>query len=223
MQPKPFSTSYSRIKTFESCPQKYYGTMVSKEWVEPDDEGLQWGRTVHKSMERIIITGEIPPDSPYKQDAERVLAILAKHPDALVLTEQQLAITRTMQKTSWFGNDVYFRAVVDMAMVKGPVGIAIDWKTGKVVEDSPQLMLTALVMFIHYPQLQAVKTEFAWLKTHEKTTETYYRDKIMQQVQAFQPRLAKIEAAHINNDFPAEPGRLCRRYCPVKSCPHYGT
>jgi hypothetical protein len=222
-QSKPFSYSYSRLKTFESCPKKYLHTLVLKDFVEPESEEMAWGQTVHKQMERAVITGTYPPDFPYAADAQRVLDILAAKPDAEVLVEQQLAVTRTMQKTTWFGKDAYLRVVVDLAVLNGPVGFAIDWKTGKRVEDSPQLLLTALAMFIHYPKLQAVRTEFGWLKTHERTGDTYYRDRIMPMIQAFQPRVTRMEQATVDGVFPASPSGLCRRWCPVKVCPHHGT
>lgn len=220
---KPFSYSYSRLKTFESCRKKYYHTMVAKDFVEPESEEMKWGQMVHKQMERAIITGSYPADFVYAQDAQRILDILARKPDAQVLVEQQLAVTRSMQKTTWFGKDAYLRVIVDLAIIDGKVGVTVDWKTGKVVEDSPQLMLTALVMFIHYPQLQAVRTEFGWLKTHERTTVDYKRAEIMPMIQAFQPRVTKMEQAALDNLYPAEPGRLCRRWCAVTACPHHGT
>jgi len=38
----------------------------------------------------------------------------------------------------------------------------------------------------------------------------------------FMPRINRYQLAHKTTDFPAQPGGLCRRYCPVKSCPHNG-
>lgn len=219
---KPFSYSYSKLKTYESCPKKYLHTMVLKDFVEPESEQMQWGKTVHKQMERAVITGKYPEDFVYASDAQRVLDILARKPDTEVLVEQQLAINRQMQKVAWFAKDAYLRVIVDLAVLDGKVGIAIDWKTGKEVEDSPQLMLTALVMFVHFPKLQAVRTEFGWLQTHRRTGDTYYRDRIMQQVQAFQPRVTRMEQAHADGIYPPTPGGLCRKWCPVQVCPHHG-
>lgn len=220
---KPFAYSYSKLKTYESCALKFYETMEAKNFVEPDSTEMLWGKRVHKDMETAVVTNTIPQNFAYAEDAQRILNIIARKPNAEVLVEQQLAMTRQMQRTTWFAKDVYLRVIIDLAIIDGVVGIAVDWKTGKQVEDSPQLLLTALMMFVHFPQLQAVRTEFGWLKTHTRDQETYYRDRIMPQIMAFQPRVQKMEQAYVDTNYPAEPGRLCRKWCPVRTCIHHGT
>lgn len=221
-QPKEFAYSYSRIAMFESCPKKYLHTMVLKDFPEPESSEMLWGKQVHKDMERAVIEGTYAPDFSFATDAQRVLDVLAKYPDAKVHTEQQWALTRSMVKTGWFDRNVHLRVIVDLAYSVGPVGVAIDWKTGKEHENSPQLLLTAMTMFVHFPELKMVRTEFGWLKTHRRTGDTYHRETIMQQYQAFQPRVAKLERAHQEMNFPAERGGLCKKWCPVKSCEHNG-
>jgi hypothetical protein len=223
---KPFAYSYSRLAMFESCRKKYYHTVVAKDFPEPESNEMREGKRVHKALEDAVKNRTYPPDFKYAEDAQRILDVLARKPNAAVLTEQQLAITRDMQKCNWFARagqpEPYLRVVVDLAIIDGEVAVAVDWKTGKVKHETPQLMLTALVLFINYPQLKAVRAEYGWLKTHVRTGETYYRDRIMMQIQAFQPRITAMEQAHLDGNFPAEPGFLCAKWCPVRVCPHHG-
>ncbi len=99
-----------------------------------------------------------------------------------------------------------------------------DWKTGKILEDAPQLGISASVLFAHHPELQAVKTNFVWLKDNTPGTDVVFRRAEMATFWAgLLPRVAAMERAYLTTTYQAEPGRLCRNWCPVKSCPHHGT
>ena len=66
---------------------------------------------------------------------------------AVVASEQMLAIDKDFSPCEWFAKNAWYRAKVDASWrLRDRAGI-IDWKTGKIVEDSVQLMLSAACMF----------------------------------------------------------------------------
>ena len=170
---KPFSWSYSKIKNYRTCPFRYKKIDVDKTYKEdfsgPD---LAWGNHVHKAFERRISMGQpFPADLAIYEDAAlRLLQAPGK-----IMVEQQLAITKDLTPCAWFADDAWFRAIADFLAVAGKVALAIDYKTGKILEDSQQLALLAETIFAHYPEVEAVRTEFWWLKDDAVTTRNYFR------------------------------------------------
>lgn len=219
-KPKPFSWSYSKLKNFETCPKRYYNVDVAKVVKEEESEQLQYGNTLHKVLAEAI-SGKAPLPTHF--------AHLQKWVDRLadgngqVLVEQQLAITADFGKSDWFGRDAWYRGIADVIKTVGPVALVIDWKTGKILEDGVQLALMAACVFAHHPQVQKIRTEFVWLKEGDATTRAdFARDEMAKIWAGVLPRVKTLENAHKAAEFPPKPGNLCRRWCPVDSCPHHG-
>jgi hypothetical protein len=97
-----------------------------------------------------------------------------------------------------------------------------DWKTGKILEDSVQLMLVAQALFSHFPQLQRVGTEFVWLKDDATSPEVFDRAEVAREWAGLLPRVSGMEIASTTMTYPPKPGHLCKKYCPVASCPFHG-
>lgn len=216
---KKFAWSYSRLKAFEVCPKKYFHTMVAKDFVEPEDENLRYGNKVHKALELRVAKGKkLPIDLSH---LEPVAAKFAAAPGEK-LVEQKLAITKDFQPTGWFDPDVWFRAIIDLAIVNPPKAVVVDYKTGKMSNDFIQLNLATAVFFLHEPEADEAKVMFYWTKHKKPTSSTLHREDIPTVWNEALPRVKKLEAAHAKTDFPARPSGLCRRYCPVKTCPYFG-
>lgn len=232
---KPFAWSYSKLKNFETCPKRHYHVDILREFND-DSEELRFGNAIHDALADAVGNkggkgaAPVPMPAPYvdytKGWYEPYLAMRAQGAD--VATEMDLAINANFQPTGWFDKDAWYRAKIDVRVLHASqmVGIAEDWKTGKPSEDSPQLHMTALVMFAHYPPLQAVQTRFSFLKYDERREERVRRDDSANLWMRIAPRVERLRGAYTNPDptvgFPAQPGFLCRRYCPVKTCPHHG-
>lgn len=219
-KPKPFTWSYSRLKNFEVCPKRHYHCDIAKDWVEEESEQLQFGNKLHEALAARIGKGtELPkPFAEYEEWCAKVLTGPGK-----ILVEQKYAITRAFGPTTYFAKDVWYRGIADVVKINGPVALAIDWKTGKILEDSVQLTLMAACLFAHFPELQHVRCEFVWL-AHDATTRIdISRDDLPAFWTKNMPRIEALERAHTMTEYPAKPGNLCRKWCPVKSCPHHGT
>lgn len=218
-KPKPFSFSYSRLKNFESCPKRHYHVDVVKDVREEESEQLKWGNALHDAFAKRLSKGTPLPKGMeiYEHWMEKLVT-----PGGNLHVELKLAMNKDFAPVEFFDRTAWFRGVCDALMVKGPVGLAIDWKTGKIVEDSQQLALMAACVFAHFPDLQALRTEFVWLKEDATTRADFRRTDMPRMWSSLWPRIEALRHAHETTSYPAKPGFLCRRWCPVSSCPHHG-
>jgi hypothetical protein len=218
-KPKPFAFSYSRLKNFETCPKRSYHLDVVKDIKEEESEHIQYGTAVHKALANAVSGAEQLP-APFKQFQSLVDKLTRG--EGTILVEQQLAITKEMNPTEWFSKTAWFRGIADVIKVVGPVALVVDYKTGKITDDGVQLALMAQCVFAHHPDVQKIRTEFWWLKEDAETRADFTRDDMVKVWAGVFPRVAVLENAYNTNNFPPKPGSLCRRWCPVKVCPHWG-
>jgi hypothetical protein len=227
--PKPFTWSYSRLRNFETCPKRHWHLDLKKDVKEEESEALLYGNVVHKVLAQRIEHGTVLP--PFHKDklepwVDRVFTFKGKDvrqlPNLKVLVEQKFAITEDFAPTGYFDKDVWFRGIGDVIWMVGPIAYIGDWKTGKIVEDSQQLFLTAACMFAHYPELQVVRSEFLWLKEDATTGADVKRSDLPAGWNNLWPRITALKEANDTQNYPAKPGPLCRKWCPVKQCPHWG-
>lgn len=226
-KPKPFSWSYTKLKNYEACPKRHYNVDIVKAYKEEEGEQLLWGNAVHKAMAKRCGEGKELPRSMqgYEKWAAKVVT-----PPGIILVEQQLAIDVNFAATDWFDSDAkknskalpWYRGVADVLKLDGPVALAIDWKTGKVLDDAPQLGLLAACVFAHFPEVKIIRTEFVWLKEDAKTRQDFRRADMAAFWRSIDTRIKALENAHKTSDYPPKPGYLCRSYCPVTSCAHCG-
>lgn len=216
---KKFAWSYSALISFETCPRKHEALRVKKTVVEPPSEAIEWGNKVHKALELRVANGKaLPPEM--EQWEPIAAALLAK--GGTVQTEQKLCLTSSYKPTAYFAGDAWVRGVSDVSIQKGHKLFVGDYKTGKTDPNSEQLRLSAAMELAHKPKVQEVTTAFIWLKTGEITSEKFTRDDIPGIWQGFIPRVHRMKFAFDNDQFPAKPSGLCRRWCPVTTCEHHG-
>lgn len=217
---KAFSWSYSKLKNYRTCPRRYKRIDIDKAYsdgtVSPE---LEWGNRVHKAFEDRIGKGaSFPADlAIYELAALRLLDVPGKK-----MVEQQLAITKDFTPCAWFGDDAWFRAKADYLAVNGKVALAIDYKTGKILEDSEQLALMADVVFAHYPEVEAIRCEYWWLKDDAVSREDFYRRNRRKLWEKVLPEVMTLQKAHKDDAFPPKRSGLCKNYCPVTECEHCG-
>lgn len=217
--PKAWAWSYSKLKNYETCPKRHWHYDVLKDVVEPISAQLEYGNALHSEFARTILArGQLLSSyAEYQKWVDRVLT-----GEGNILVEQKYAIKNDFSPCTWFDRNAWYRGIGDVVKLNGEVGLVIDWKTGKIVEDSVQLMLMAQCLFSHYPELQAVRAEFVWLKEDATTKQIFKRADMPAHWSSLMPRVAQLEVASKNNDYPAKPGHLCKRWCSVTKCPHHG-
>jgi hypothetical protein len=231
-KPKPFAWSYSKLKNFEVCPKRHYNVDVIKSFKEEEGEALVWGNMVHKALADRCRDGTPLPKTMagYEKWAARVTSVGNGPLAPYILTEQQLAIDENFGPTKWFATDAkrsgqaepWYRGIADVLKIAGPVALAVDWKTGKVIDDAPQLALLAACIFAHHPEVMKVRSEFIWLKEDASTRKDFERAGMAAIWKGLWPRIEALKRAYETSDYPPKPGYLCRRYCPVATCPHHG-
>lgn len=245
---KPFAWSYSQLKNFKSCPKRHYHVDKIRDVFDPPGDAVLWGNELHDALAKAIGTD----DNEFRAPRERIIEAplpdtmatyqpwvtrfrKARESGAQVNAEMSLAITRDFKKCSWFDPAAWFRTKVDVSTFvnEGQFGYAGDWKTGRRLADSPQLVLTGIAMFAHYPALEAIRTEFIWLKEWNGLGDRESMDRVSDRIsfrRADMPSMwngvaqdaAILERAFMARDYPAKPTGLCRSYCPVISCEHNG-
>lgn len=220
---KPFTWSYSRLKNFETCAKRHFHVDIAKDFKEEEGDALLYGNMVHDVLAKYIGKGT-PIPAMHAPDLKPWgdYALTLKQRGMTLAVEQKLAITKDFAPSGYFGANVWFRGVADVIATQGPVAIVLDWKTGKILDDSQQLALTAACVFAHHPQVHRVKTEFIWLKDKCTSGATFSRNSMPDMWANIWPRIERLKSAHDNASYPAMPGFLCRRYCPVTTCAHNG-
>lgn len=230
--PQRVSWSYSKLKNWRSCPKRHYHVDIKRDFKEPEGEALKYGNFVHKALEDRIMHGKpIPAEHAGKLEpwAHKVLKGYAGAADykagtgQTIMGEQQLAINAAFEPSGWFRDDTtWHRSKVDLVILNGPVAVAVDWKTGKILDESEQLMIAAQCIFSHWPQVQIIRTKFVWLKENAETVLDVGRKDMPGLWATLLPEIQRYTEAVRTTDFPAQPSGLCKRYCPVTSCPYNG-
>lgn len=219
---KAFAWSFSRLKAFEDCPRRYDETAVKKAWGEEESDQLIKGDLIHKAM-ATALRNNSPLPLEYRIYQEWVDKVARTKGELLVEDQCQWAITNEFKPTPWFAKNVWLRAVADAVKIDTEVALVVDWKTGKSSNGDPvQLTLTSLMMLLHFPTLQCVRSDFIWLQEDHQTTQVVYREEAADHWAEIMPRAAKLQKATEKDSFPPTPGRFCKKWCPVKSCEHNG-
>jgi len=214
--------SYSRLNNFETCPKKFWHTSVRKDIRDADGEALRYGKMVHKALEQRVSKGTPMPLN--LRHLEKYAKLLADA-NGKKLTEQQLCIDNMFNPCDWFGKEAWCRAILDLAIIKGSHAIVFDYKTGKISYDFTQLKLAGVMLMLHEPEIQTIELCYLWTKDKKLTRDEdghLTRNDIKTVILDLMPRIKKYEKAHRTESFPARPGFLCRKYCPVKQCPYHG-
>jgi len=219
-----FAWSYSRLKNFRTCPKRHYHVDIKKDYKEEESEHLIWGHEVHEKLAHAIDKGNpLPPTMEgYKDWVDRVGKLKAL--GYTIKVENKLAMSEDFKPTSFFDGKTWMRGVVDVLAVDAfkKLAITFDWKTGKVVDDIEQLALSAQLVFANYPTVERVGATYIWLADDTETVEYYDRDGMLPTWNAVLPTVKVMTQAAKDLNYPPKPSGLCKRYCPVSSCPHFG-
>lgn len=218
-RPKAFSFSYSKLKNFETCPKRHFHYEVAKDVREEEGEALQYGNAVHAALAEALVGKPLPK---HFSNLQHWVDRVCKSGHDKLLTEQKLAITNEFEACEWFAKNAWYRGIADVIKVTGAVALAIDWKTGKILEDGSQLALMAQCIFAHHPEVKKIRTEFIWIKEDATTRADFAREDMADVWKGLLPRVSALQHAHDTQTFPPKPGGLCRKWCAVVSCPHHG-
>lgn len=215
---KPVAWSHSALTQFNNCGKMYYHVRVAKDFVDEPNDATRWGEEVHRFFE-FAVRGTELYDEPVPSRFESYLPVVLRLRTlpGNVECELKLAINNSFAPTGWFATDVWCRGILDAVWFDGSDARVVDYKTGRRKQDSRQLMLFALLLFAHYPEVQRVNSGFLWLQAGKLDVERYDRKDVPKLWQEFLPDIRRLEHAHRTQTFIPKPSGLCS-WCPVRSC-----
>tara|TARA_R110000868_G_scaffold261331_3_gene519436 strand:+ start:10361 stop:11032 length:672 start_codon:yes stop_codon:yes gene_type:complete len=213
--PKPLPWSYSSLDDFVNCPRSFYEKRITKSVKDLGGEHLVWGNYVHKAFEDRIKDKTMLPSE--LEMHETFMESLETKPGTIT-TERKIALNRKVEPCGFFDGDVWFRGVIDLAIVHENSAQLYDYKTGKPHSKFKQLKLFALHTFAEHPQVDHVHVRFYWTKTQTVTGENYKREQINKLWSEFTPDLKQYVEAFKTDTWQPRQSGLCNGWCPVTSC-----
>lgn len=222
-----FAWSYSKLDAYETCPKQYYHKSVAKDVPDVKGEAAKYGDFLHDAAASRLNSKQWFASTVQLKDTLEPWCEKIERIGGRILVEQKLAIAEDFGPADWFGKPpraAWMRGIADVIALSPneKVALAVDWKSGKIKEDSVQLALMAACVFAHHPTVEAIRTEFIWLAYDASTREDFKRTDMPQVWAKVLPRVQQLRAAHESGEFPPKPGGLCAKWCPVRSCPHNG-
>lgn len=214
--------SFSSLKTFTTCPKKYYHLKVAKDTKEPEGEAAMYGKVVHEVAERYVRDGT--PIDPKYGFIQPALDSLLQIPGEK-FCELKLALNEKLEPCDFFDPACWFRGVADLLIVNHEKGEArvVDYKLGKSkYADLGQLELMALAVFKIFPHVKKVKGGLLFLTEDKFVPSLYETDQQHRYWSHWMPTVAMLEGAHSSGIWNAKPNGLCKNYCWVTSCAHCG-
>lgn len=215
--------SYSSIKLFEQCPKKYYHLRVARDIKDdPNAEHLDYGKRFHKAAELYIRDNvDIPPEFEFAAEALRTL----KNRAGLKMCEYEMGLTPDLQPCDFRSPKAWWRGVADLIIIEDDgVARCVDYKTGKSAKyaDTGQLELMALAMFKFFPKVHTVKAGLLFVIAGAFPKAEYKREDEPKLWEKWLGDYSRMNASYDNNVWNPKTSGLCRKHCPVTSCPHNG-
>lgn len=215
--------SFSKAKAFETCPKQFYHEKILKQYPVEETEAMRYGTEFHKACEDYIGKGTpIPPRFAFIQPTLDAL----NRKKGVKVCEQKLGLTADLEPCGFFDKDVWFRGIVDLAILDEETGTGwiVDYKTGKSSRyaDKGQLELMALTIFKHYPKITKIKAGLLFVIANSLVKADYEIDLEQQLWEKWLRIYGSMEKAFKSDVWNPRPSGLCKRHCPVVECAHNG-
>ena len=214
------SWSFSSIKNFITCPKQYYHLKVLKEHPMEETEAILYGNRFHKAAEDYIRDGtELPKEFDRFKPALDALNDLpgTKH------CELKFALNEDLEPCDFKSKDAWWRGIADLLIINGTSAFVIDYKTGSSkYADTGQLELMAMAVFKHYPEIEQVKAGLFFVVGKTFPKEKYKAEDQDKLWVKWLTEYGRLRAAYENNVWNPRSSGLCKKHCPVVSCPHNG-
>jgi hypothetical protein len=213
--------SFSRIKDFDTCPKQFFHKHILKEIPFEETEATRYGNEFHKAAELFIRDGTPVPER--FAFARPILEVLKAKPGDKHC-EFKFGLTRDLQPCSFFAKNVWFRGVVDLAIIDGERAWIVDYKTSKSARyaETGQLELMAMALFKHFPGVKKVNAGLAFVVCDEFVKDKYAAEAEGEMWAKWLGEYAKMEKADELGVWNPRPSGLCRAHCRVLECPHNG-
>jgi len=215
--------SFSKIKSFEQCPKKFYHLKVAKDYKEPETEAMLYGTAVHEAAEEYIRDGKpLPPEYDYIKAPLDSLNMKQGNK----LCEYEMGLTADLEPCGFWDDNCWYRGIADLVILdeENKTAWVIDYKTSKNTRyaDKGQLELMALCVFKHFPDIETVRGGLLFVVCNELIRETYGKDQAGKMWEKWLADYNRMEQAWKKDVWNAHQSWLCKRHCIVTECVHNG-
>ena len=213
--------SFSKAKAFKTCPKQFYHTRILKEFPQQETEAMRYGTEFHQAAEDYIRDGTpLPAKFDY---AKKALDALNAKPGEK-LCEFEMGLTENLEPCDFDAENVWWRGIADLVILDGERAWVVDYKTGANTRyaDTGQLELMALALFKFYPEVQRVSAGLLFTVAGKLIKDRYTRDDEPRLWEKWMFEYNSMRIASEKNIWNPNPSGLCKRHCPVISCPHNG-
>ena len=195
--------SYSSLKTYEQCPQKFKFGRIDK-LPEPSGEAAERGKTLHSAIEANV-KGEsdiLPPEIEHVRPSINELKTMG------AIAEKEFAIDLDWKPVAFFDKKARFRGIIDIYAKNGEKAIVLDWKSGKVRNYSDQVRVYAAVSFALDDELQLVKPVIAFIDQKKEQEYPSIPREVYPSIRADVER--RMSAIDNDSVYAPNPGFLCK-------------
>ena len=215
--------SFSKIKSFEQCPKKFYHLKVAKDYAEKETDAMYYGTAFHLAAEEYVRDGTPLPEK-FMYGKPVLDSLIAKQGEKLC--ELKMGLTADLEPCGFFDEDVWWRGIADLVILdrENKLAWAIDYKTSKNTRyaDKGQLELMAMALFKYFPDIEVVRGGLVFVVCNELVKDEYDI--------AVAPKLwtkwlgdyNRMKKAHANDVWNANQSGLCKRHCVVTECVYNG-
>ena len=195
--------SYSSIKTYEQCPQKFKFGRIDK-LPEPSGEAAERGKSLHSAIEANV-KGEsdvLPTEIEHLREEIKDLRSMN------AVADKQFAIDQDWKPVQFFSKQARFRGIIDIYAKDTTRAIVLDWKSGKVRDYSDQVRVYAAVSFALDDELELVKPVIKYIDQKKEQEYPSIPREVYPSLRAeIDRRMTKIDNDTV---YAPNPGFLCR-------------
>ena len=215
--------SFSKIKSFEQCPKKFYHLKVAKDYKEPQHPSATYGEEYHTAAEFYVRDGSALPKK-FEFSKGVLDSLIAK--DGIKLCEYEMGLTEDLEPCGFKDENVWYRGIADLIILDEEKKLAwvIDYKTSKSAKyaDKGQLELMALCVFKHFPEVDTVRAGLLFVVCNAFVKDKYTRDQEADLWQKWFKDYGRMQTTFNKDVWNAHPSGLCKAHCVVLECPHNG-
>ena len=207
--------SYSGLKQYLNCPKQYHEVKVLQNYAINVTEQMRYGTEVHKALEDYAAE-QVPLAKNYlryKPVMDELAGIVGTH-----YNEYKMALTADRLVCDFNGANYWVRGIADKIIVDKDLAYVIDYKTGSNrYPDPKQLQLMALMLFVHFPDVENIKAGLMFVAHNTFVPREYKRADIPKLWKDFAGDLERLQGSFDRDSWPCNPTPLCG-WCPVRQC-----
>lgn len=212
--------SYSRLKTFETCPYRLWLQAGEKRsQAHMDTKAADRGSMIHDACENFV-TGKGDFIKEMAKFAEYFKDVKVRYDAGNVLVEEEWGFDVDWQPCGYWDKDIVWNRMKLDNLIwmddEKTHAIATDYKSGKKfgneVAHSQQGQLYVLGTFLRYPSVDTVEIDFKYLDHGlSSKTKVYSREKAMKFLKPWTDRAVALTTA---TEFKPKPNKINCKWCP---------